>query len=91
MVANGGVINFFGGLPQPSPSFPVITNDLHYREITLTGSHGSTPSQHKACDIIENDPEFFKSLITKKYCLEEIHNAFDAAASGENMKVVITS
>ncbi len=46
LLDNGGSINFFGGLPKPAPKLPIITNDLHYKEITLTGSHGSTPKQH---------------------------------------------
>ena len=60
MLANGGVINFFGGLPTPSPKLNLITNELHYRELTLTGSHGSTPRQHSdAINIIKENQSFF--------------------------------
>ena len=53
---------FFGGLPKPAPALEIITNDIHYRELTLTGSHGSTPSQHsQAIDIILEKLIFFKN------------------------------
>ena len=90
LLANGGAINFFGGLPLPAPSMNVITNDLHYRELTLTGSHGSTPIQHAlSIKIINKNKSFFKSLITHRFSLEEISNAFDLASSGRGIKILI--
>ena len=90
MLSNGGAINFFGGLPKPSPSLPLITNEIHYRELLITGSHGSTPSQHsKAIKIIDNNRNFFKSLITHRYFLDEIGEAFKFASSGKGIKVII--
>ncbi len=90
LLANGGTINFFGGLPKPSSSVPIITNDIHYRELTLTGSHGSTPIQHsKAIEIIAKDQNFFKTLITHRYQLENIEDAFKLASSGKGIKILI--
>ena len=90
LLANGGAINFFGGLPYPSPSVDIVTNDLHYKELTLTGSHGSTPSQHlEAIKIINENKSFFQSLITHRFSLDEINNAFNLASSGEGIKILI--
>lgn len=90
LLSNGGAINFFGGLPKPAPALEIITNDIHYRELTLTGSHGSTPSQHsQAIDIILEKTNFFKKLITHRYSLQDIHQAFDLASSGEGVKIII--
>lgn len=90
MLSNGGAINFFGGLPKPSPSLPLVTNEIHYRELLITGSHGSTPIQHsKAIQIINENQDFFKSLITHRYSLDEIEEAFEFASSGEGIKVLI--
>ena len=89
-LANGGAINFFGGLPKPSPKLELITNELHYRELTLTGSHGSTPIQHKrAIEIIKENQIFFKSLVTDRFPLDDISKAFEYASSGQGIKVVI--
>ncbi len=90
MLANGGTINFFGGLPQPSPALELVTNDLHYRELTLTGSHGSTPAQHrKAIEIIEKNQNFFKLLVTHRFSLEDIDEAFKFASTGKGIKILI--
>ena len=90
MLSNGGAINFFGGLPKPSPSLPLLTNEIHYRELLITGSHGSTPVQHfKAIKIIRDNQKFFKSLITHRYELDEIDKAFEFASTGEGIKILI--
>ncbi len=90
MLDNGGSINFFGGLAKPAPGIEIITNELHYKELTLTGSHGSTPTQHKkALSVIEEDQDFFKSLITHRFTLENIEQAFEKASSGSGIKVLI--
>ena len=90
MLANGGAINFFGGLPKPAPSLPLVTNDVHYRELLITGSHGSTPIQHsQAIDIIRTNQDFFRSLITHRYCLSDITKAFEFASTGKGIKILI--
>tara|TARA_B100000242_G_scaffold294225_1_gene275590 strand:+ start:1059 stop:2084 length:1026 start_codon:yes stop_codon:yes gene_type:complete len=90
LLSNGGAINFFGGLPKPAPAVEIITNDIHYRELTLTGSHGSTPSQHsQAIDIILDKTIFFEKLITHRYSLQDIDQAFDLASSGKGVKIII--
>jgi len=90
LLSNGGSINFFGGLAKPAPSININTNNIHYKELTLTGSHGSTPLQHsKAIDLITKESDFFKKLITHRYKLENIYDAFNLASSGEGIKIVI--
>ncbi len=90
LLANGGSINFFGGLSKPSPSLPIVTNDIHYRELTLTGSHGSTPIQHsKAVEFIIKNEKLFSSLITHRFNLDKINDAFHLASRGEGIKIVI--
>ncbi len=90
IIRNKTVINFFGGLPSNSPEISISTNQLHYQESILTGSHGSTPSQHsKAVDLIQNNQYFFKNIISKKYSLEEFKTAFESASNSSNLKVII--
>ena len=90
LLSNGGAINFFGGLPVPAPKIDIVTNDLHYRELTLTGSHGSTPRQHAlAIKIINENKSFFESLITHRFSLDEINSAFELASSGQGIKIII--
>jgi L-iditol 2-dehydrogenase len=47
VVGKRGVVNLFGGLPKTAKKIEILSNNIHYKEAYLTGSHGSTPHQHK--------------------------------------------
>lgn len=84
------VVNFFGGLPSDTPSIPINTNQLHYQENVLTGSHGSSPKQHSlAVDLISKNRAFFKKLISKTLSITEFKEAFEIASNSKNLKVII--
>ena len=90
MVAKRGVVNFFGGLPQTARKMEVLSNIIHYKEAYITGSHGSTPQQHKkALELITSKKIKLELMITHKFPLDEIHTAFETAKSGKGLKVVI--
>jgi len=91
MVAKRGVVNFFGGLPKTAPAIDILSNFLHYREAYITGSHGSTPAQHKrALDLIATGIVDVSKVVSKTVGLKDIHKGFDLARSGTVAKVVIT-
>ncbi len=90
IVAKRGVINLFGGLPKTSPKLSFYSNLIHYKEAYITGSHGSTPAQHKkAMELINSRQVDLRSLLSKEYGIENINNAYKMAASGEALKVII--
>jgi L-iditol 2-dehydrogenase len=90
MLARRGVINLFGGLPKDSGSIAMDSNFIHYREAYITGSHGSTPEQHKkALSFIEGNQINHKAFITHKFSLEKFDEAFKVAQSGDAIKVII--
>jgi L-iditol 2-dehydrogenase len=91
VVAKKGVINFFGGLPHNSKdTLKIDSNIIHYKEAIITGSHGSTPSQHKkAIELISKKKINVKPLITHIYSLKNIKLGYKKAISGNAMKVVI--
>ena len=90
LIESRGVINFFGGLPKNQSRIKINTNDIHYKEAIVTGSHGSTPRQHKeAIKIIQNNPSFFKKLISKRFPLIDYKKAFDEASNPENFKIIL--
>jgi L-iditol 2-dehydrogenase len=43
LAGKGGRVNFFGGLPPDQSRILIDSNLVHYREVSLEGSHGSTP------------------------------------------------
>ena len=88
----GGQINFFGGLPKDSAKLSIDPNLLHYSEVTLTGTHGSTPNHHKsATEVIAKNEDYWSSLITKKFNLEDFSDFIAARGYESNMKVAFSS
>ncbi|MBF0532365.1 MAG: alcohol dehydrogenase catalytic domain-containing protein [Candidatus Omnitrophica bacterium] len=91
LVAKRGCVNLFGGLAKNSRPIAVISNDIHYREAYVTGSHGSLPRQHKqALDLIARREIDVASLITHRFPLADIQEAFQTAQQKTSMKVVIS-
>lgn len=89
-VSHNGSINFFSGLPKNSDPVNIDTNLIHYKEIILTGSHGSTPSQHKsALNLLENNEINLDAFLTKSYNIEDFQQAYDHALTGRALKIAI--
>lgn len=83
-------INFFGGVSKNNSKLMIDTNFIHYNEINITGSHGSTHLQHKkALKMIENRVINLKPLITHKYNLKDIKKAYAVSLNGKAIKVSI--
>lgn len=90
MAAHRARINFFGGLPRGSRKISVDSNLIHYRECYVLGSHGSVPRQHRiALEMIANGMIPAGKLITHRFPLAEIMEAFRVMESREAMKAVI--
>ena len=90
IVAKRGVVNLFGGLPHSSRRVELDSNFIHYREACITGSHGYTPDQHaKAVELIESGKIPVQRLITHRFALDEIDEAYKVAASGNAIKVIV--
>lgn len=83
-------INFFGGLSSTARKLNISSNLIHYKELTVLGSHGSLPRHHKkAIQIIDKGMVHAAQYITHRFPLEQIHEAFHAAESREGLKVVV--
>jgi len=78
LVANQGVINFFGGLSPGTAELMIPSNEIHYRELCVTGSHGSTPAQHKrAVQMLSMKEISVKGFITEYVRLDELSGALE--------------
>lgn len=90
MVAHRGYVNLFGGLGKDARPLSVLSNTIHYKECFVTGSHGSVPRQHElAVRLIERGMVRVNPLITHRFPLGSIHEAFQTMESRQGMKVVI--
>ncbi len=90
MAKNRARINFFGGLPANNSKVSLDTNIIHYKELAISGAHGSLPRHHgQAVELIRSGVINVKPFVTNHYPLEEIESAFEAATARQCMRVVV--
>ena len=90
MVAQRGLVNFFGGLPRNNSVVPIDTNLIHYKECVVTGTHGSQPGHVKqAVKLIRERKIEMEKYISHRFRLEEINRAFEQAYGSNRLKVLV--
>lgn len=90
MTARGGRISFFGGLPKDKPTITCDSNLVHYRELTIVGANGSSPTDNRrALELIASGAVPVTDLITHRLPLDDVHRALDIVARGTGIKVTI--
>lgn len=90
LAAKLGRINFFGGLPEGKDSIMFKSNIVHYRQLMITATTGSTISQFiKSMEILSKKEFDFRGLITHTFSLKDIKDAFEMAMSGKGLKISI--
>jgi L-iditol 2-dehydrogenase len=90
LAAMRGRIIFFGGLPKGTPPITLDSNVIHYRELVVTGSHGSVPRHHRAAlGLLAAGAVNAKGLITHTLPLDRIREAFDLVETRAGMKVIV--
>lgn len=87
LVRPTGVLQLVGVNPKGS-RLPLDLWDVHYREIRIHGAFGRGRSFRRALALM---PKLgVKSLVTAKFPLEKIEDAFAHAAAGRGVKTIIT-
>ena len=90
MAKNRARINFFGGLPKDKSLVTLDTNLIHYKELFITGAHGSMPIHHaRALSLIADGLIDVKPFITHHFSIDKIHEAFDAAEKHAGLRVIV--
>jgi len=91
LAAPQGRINFFGGLPQGREFINFNSNRVHYKQLVVTGTTGSSNYQYrKSMGIIASGRVDLSPLISARFPLSKVEEAFTLAASKKAMKVLIT-
>lgn len=89
IINRGGRINYFGGLPKGNEFIKINSNIIHYNNITIIGTTGSSVSQYRrAVELVIYKKIPIKKIISKKFKLEEYEKAFEEASSGDNLKII---
>ena len=89
MAGNRGRVNLFGGLPAGT-KVDIDTNLIHYKELTVTGAHGSAPRHHRqAIGLIASGKIDIASFISHRFPLNETGEAFKTAESKQGLRVIV--
>jgi L-iditol 2-dehydrogenase len=89
LVRRNGVLNIFGGCP-PGSAIKVDPNIVHYNELTLTGTIGGSLKMFKEClSLIGNHQVDVKPLITHRFPLDQINEAFKVAQQSNAFRVLV--
>ncbi len=88
--AAGARINFFGGLPRDRSHVELDTNLIHYRELVVTGTTANTTQDcREALELVLSGQVDTAALVGQRRPLDDGAAAFEAARSGDLLKVVI--
>jgi L-iditol 2-dehydrogenase len=92
IVRKGGRVVLFGGLPKANPMTTLDSNLIHYGEIEVVGAFSYHPTYHElALDALHRGLIPADLVVTHTFPLEQIDEAFDTAASGKGLKVMVTT
>jgi L-iditol 2-dehydrogenase len=90
MARRGGRIVLFGGLPKASPMVSLNGNLIHYGEQVVMGAFSYHPSFHEeALRTLARKVVRGEQFITHTRPLSKVAEAFQIAASGEALKVMV--
>jgi L-iditol 2-dehydrogenase len=89
LAAIGGRVNFFAGLPKDQPTVELDSNLIHYKELIVTGTTGSTNEVcRRAAALLSTGRIDLASLVTARFPLPQANEAFRVAEARQSMKVV---
>jgi L-iditol 2-dehydrogenase len=90
IAARAGRVNFFAGLPKSSPVASLDVNQIHYKELVVTGSYSEKKSDFQAAFALLHSGRFpADKIVTHRLPLEGIIGGFHLMESGEALKVCI--
>ena len=90
IAARAGRVNFFAGLPKSNPVAPLDVNQIHYKELEVSGSYSEKKSDFQAAFALLHSGRFPAGrLITHRLPLDRITEAFPLMEGGEALKVCI--
>jgi L-iditol 2-dehydrogenase len=90
MAAKRARVVFFAGLPKHDPVSPLDMNQLHYKELAILGAYGATHRQYRiTMGYLDRRQEELGRMVTHRFSLESIEDAFETIRSGAGLKIVV--
>jgi L-iditol 2-dehydrogenase len=89
MAATRARISLFGGIPEEGRCF-LDSNAIHYRELSVHGSHASTVAQNRqVLEWLSAGKLDLAKYVSATFALSDIVEAFEALRSEKVLKVLI--
>ncbi len=89
-VRKGGRVNYFAGFPRGSTAV-MDPNLIHYDEIQVSGGSGANRQEAaQAVDLIRRGVINAERMITHRFPLSQIEQAYKAMTARQGIKVVVT-
>jgi L-iditol 2-dehydrogenase len=90
MAAKRARVVYFAGLPKHDPVSPLDMNQLHYKELAVLGAYGATHRQYRiTMGYLDRRREELAPIVTHRFPLDGIEEAFETIRSGTGLKMVI--
>ncbi|NDJ57931.1 alcohol dehydrogenase catalytic domain-containing protein [Enterobacteriaceae bacterium 4M9] len=90
LAATHGRINLFGGMPKDKEIVPLNTNLIHYKELTVLGTTGSSVNDYcESMALVASGKLNLMPLASARFGVSQINAAFDYALSGQGMKTLV--
>jgi L-iditol 2-dehydrogenase len=90
MAAKRARVVYFAGLPKHDPVSPLDMNQLHYKELAVLGAYGATHRQYRiTMDYLHRRRDELTAVVTHRFPLDRIGDAFDTIRSGSGLKMII--
>lgn len=90
MAAKRARVVYFAGLPKHDPVSPLDVNQLHYKELAILGAYGATHRQYRiTMGYLDRRQEDLGRVVTHRFPLERISEAFETIRSGAGLKMVV--
>lgn len=90
MAAKRARVVYFAGLPKHDPVSPLDMNQLHYKELAILGAYGATHRQYRiTMGYLDRRKDDLAGVVTHRFPLERIAEAFETIRSGAGLKMVI--
>jgi L-iditol 2-dehydrogenase len=90
MAAKRARVVYFAGLPKHDPVSPLDMNQLHYKELAILGAYGATHRQYRiTMGYLDRRRDELAPVVTHRFPLDKIGEAFETIRSGTGLKTVV--
>jgi L-iditol 2-dehydrogenase len=90
MAAKRARVVYFAGLPKHDPVSPLDMNQLHYKELEILGAYGATHRQYRlTMSYLDRRRDELAAVVTHRFPLDRIGEAFETIRSGSGLKMVV--